>query len=126
MNNPNNINFRDESYGSEKNWRIGTTDLKEVKEAYTVGTPMRVSTTGGANITTPSMDTEEMYQVGNVGYMNGGTTIISTKTADMTNSDTNLNVTPNEVNQSAKYKYPNVKQSTSMMPSEPLGDQPNI
>ncbi len=125
MNNPNNIDFTDTSYGSEKNWRIGTTDLKEVKEAYVVGTPTQ--TNGGAGyITTPSLDAEEMYIVRNVGYQNGGTDIIATKTADTTNSGTNLNVMPNGVNQSAKYKYPNVRQDTSRMPSEPAGDEPNI
>lgn len=127
MNNPNNINFRDESYGSEKNWRIGTTDLKEVKEAYTVGTPTQSN--GGANyITSRDLnDPEEMYQVGTASFAQGGTTIISTKSADTRNSDTNLNVDNSEINQSAKYKYPNVRQNTSQMPKESGGyDEPSI
>lgn len=36
-----------------------------------------------------------------------GTTLISTKTADTTNSDTNLNQSASEKNLSAQYKYPN-------------------
>jgi hypothetical protein len=73
-----------------------------------------------------SLDAEESYKVGVVGY-NDGTTIIPVSTPDMTNSSTNtLDTTASSENLSAKYKYPNVHQSTSQMPAEPNGDEPNI
>jgi len=83
-------------------------------------------TGGGATyITTPGLDAEEMYQVGTAGYQSGGTTIISTKSADTTNSDANS--LPNDydhTDRSAKWQAR--QQSTSQMPSEPSGDEPSI
>ena len=87
---------------------------------------VRVGSNGGANISQPSLDAEQEYNVGRVGYHNGGTTIISTMTADTTNSDTNtLDTTASEENRSAKYKYPNVSQDTSQMPPS-NGEEPRI
>lgn len=40
----------------------------------------------------------------------GDTTIISTKTADMTNSESQINITASEEDRSAKWCYPNVSQ----------------
>lgn len=45
-----------------------------------------------------------------VQYHAGESRIISTMSADMTNSDTNLNVTNSEENRSAKFKNPQNKQ----------------
>lgn len=44
-------------------------------------------------------------------YKEGETVIIATKSADMTNSSTNINQTASGENLSAKFKNPNVKQS---------------
>ncbi len=123
-NNDKEFDYQDMSDSSRKNWQIGSTDLKEVKESYCVGTPQKVSG-NDTFITIPSLDAEEMYKVGTIGYQNGGTTIISTKTADTTNSDVNtLDTIANGVNQSAKWKTRT--QSTSQMPGEPSGDEPSI
>ncbi len=98
------------------------------KKAFVGGhdSPVQVSSTGGANITQPTMDNEEEYNVGVVGYHGGVTPNIGTYTADTTNSGTDLNISASEENLSAKYKYPNVRQNTSQMPAEPQGDEPSI
>ncbi len=88
--------------------------------------PVQVGSNSGANISSPTLDAEEDYNVGTVSYHTGGTAIISTMTADTTNSGTDLNITNSEENLSAKFKYPRVSQNTSQMPSEPAGDEPNI
>jgi hypothetical protein len=72
-----------------------------------------------------NLDAEEMYIVGTPSFQDG-TTIIPNVTPDMTNSDTDLNITASEENLSAKYKYPSVSQSTSQVPAEPNGDEPSI
>jgi hypothetical protein len=63
-------------------------------------------------ITKPALDCK--YPVGNgvskPEYKSGGTDIIKTKTADMKNSGTDINITASTVNLSAKFKYPRVKQ----------------
>lgn len=60
----------------------------------------------------PSLDCK--YPVGNgihaPGYKEGGTTIIATKTADMNNTGTDINITASQENLSAKFKYPRVRQ----------------
>lgn len=121
------FNYQDESASSRKNWQIGSTDLKEVKQAYEVGEPYQTNSYGGANIDQPSLsEAEQEYNVGKVGYHNGVSTNISTMTADTTNSDTNtLDTTASEENRSAKYKNPNVKQDTSQMPPS-NGQEPRI
>lgn len=55
-------------------------------------------------ITTPSLDTKDTG--GNVGQpvYASATTLISTKSADMTNSDTDLNGSYSSENRSAKFK----------------------
>lgn len=64
-------------------------------------------------ITQPSLDTKK--PVGGHGveapvYDNSVANIIATKSADMTNSETDLNGTYDHTNLSAKFKNPNVKQ----------------
>ncbi len=61
------------------------------------------------NITKPGLRTKDAVIIPSPGYQDG-TTIISTQTADMTNSETDLNQTASSENQSAKYKYPRVRQ----------------
>lgn len=119
-------NYQDNSDASRKNWQIGSTDLKEVKQAYTVGEPYETNSYGGANITEPSLgDAEREYEVGAVGYHGGVSPIITTYSADTNNSDTSLNVGASEENLSAKYKYPRVSQNTSQMPPS-NGQEPTI
>lgn len=103
---------------------------QENKKAFVGGhdSPVQVGSNGGANITEPSLiKTEQEYNVGQVGYHGGVTPIISTYSADMTNSDTNtLDTTASEENLSAKYKNPNVKQDTSQMPPNASGQERSI
>lgn len=81
---------------------------------------------GGANIGSPSLNGEQEYNVGRVVYHTGDTTIISTTSADITNSSTNtLDTTASEENRSARFKYPRVSQSTSEMPPS-NGQEPRI
>lgn len=89
--------------------------------------PVRTGSNGGANITEPSLaSAEQEYSVGKVSYHSGVSPIISTTTADTTNSDTNtLDTTASDKNLSAKFKYPNVSQSTSPMPPS-NGQEPSI
>lgn len=60
----------------------------------------------------PNLDTKK--PVGNginaPEYFNGVAEIITTKTADMTNSSSNINNGYDQTNRSAKFKNPNVKQ----------------
>lgn len=60
----------------------------------------------------PSLDCK--YPVGNgvskPEYKSGGTDIIATKSADMTNMGTEINITASQENLSAKFKYPRVRQ----------------
>jgi hypothetical protein len=62
-------------------------------------------------ITQPNLDTKK--PVGNginaPVYENGVANIISTKSADMTNSSTNINQTASSENLSAKFKNPSAK-----------------
>ncbi len=89
--------------------------------------PVVTGSNGGANITQPSLnDAEQEYIVGQVGYHGGVTPIITTMTADTTNSGTDLNITASEQNLSAKYKNPNVKQDTSQMPPNASGQERSI
>jgi len=93
----------------------------ENKKSFVGGYDSPIRTGGGVNyITSKDLnDPEEMYQVGTAQFAPSGTTIISTKTADTKNSDANtLDTTASSANLSAKYKYPNVSQSTSQMPKE--------
>lgn len=56
--------------------------------------------------------------VNGVEYKEGESTIIATKSADMTNSSTDLNQTYDQTNRSAKYKYPQNKQDKGIMYSD--------
>lgn len=79
--------------------------------------PVRIGSNGGANITQPSLDAEQEYNVGRAAYHNGVSDNISTHTADTTNADTNTyDTTASEENLSAKWKYPRVSDSPSQMP----------
>lgn len=51
-------------------------------------------------------------------YFDGVANIISTMSADMKNSDTNINQSASQENRSAKFKNPNVSQN---VPSEGQG-----
>ena len=85
-------------------------------------------TGGGANyISSKDLnDPEEMYQVGTPVFDSGVDQYIAGGDKDTTNSSTDLNQSYDQTNRSAKYKNPNVKQSTSQMPKEPTWDEPNI
>lgn len=65
------------------------------------------------NITQPNLDAKK--PVGNgvnaPVYANGVANIIATKSASITNSDTNINQSASSENRSAKFKNPSVKQS---------------
>lgn len=74
--------------------------------------PVQVGTNSGANISQPSLDGEQEYNVGRVAYHNGVSNIISTMSADTTNSDTNtLDTTASDENRSAKWKTGSQDQS---------------
>lgn len=64
------------------------------------------------DITQPNLDTKK--PVGNginaPVYKNGVENLIATKSADMTNSSTNINQTASSKNLSAQFKNPRVKQ----------------
>jgi len=64
-------------------------------------------------------DLQAMSPIGNgvktVSYHDGETTIISTKSADVTGSDTNLNTIASTKNLSAKFKNPQNKQDPAIM-----------
>ncbi len=61
-------------------------------------------------ITQPALDSKDTGGVVGQPSYAGATTIIATKSADMTNSTTDLNVSASSENLSAKYKYPRVSQ----------------
>ena len=65
----------------------------------------------------PKLKVKDAVEIPRGGYQDG-TEIISTKSADMKNSGTDLNQTASSVNQSAKYKYPRVSQE---VPAEGRG-----
>lgn len=71
-------------------------------------------------ITQPNLDTKK--PVGNgvnaPVYENGEANIITTKSADMTNSDSTLNISASEENLSAKYKYPRNSQDEGLTYSD--------
>lgn len=72
------------------------------------------------NATQPNLDA--MKPIGNgvtaPTYQYGETNIISTKSADMTNSSTDLNISASTENLSAKYKTPRNNQDTGIMYSD--------
>ncbi len=72
------------------------------------------------DITKPNLDA--MKPIGNgvnaPVYQDSETVIIATKSADMTNSDTDLNISASTENLSAKYKTPRVNQDTGIMYSD--------
>lgn len=97
------------------------------KKAFVGGHDSPVhGTSGGANITEPSLaDAEQEYVVGKVEYHSGVSDLISTQSADTTNSDTNtLDTTASTADLAGKYEYPNVRQNTSEMP--PSNGEPRI
>lgn len=51
-------------------------------------------------------------------YKDGESTIIATKSADMTNSDSTLNIGYDQTNRAAQYKYPRTSQDTGTMYSD--------
>lgn len=58
-------------------------------------------------ITKPELDTKKPVGNGvNAPSYGGGATLIPTKSADMKNSDTQINISASGENLSAKYKYP--------------------
>ena len=61
-------------------------------------------------ITKPSLDSKPTAGVVGTPTYQDATTLISTKSADMTNSDTDLNITASNENLSAKFKYPRVSE----------------
>lgn len=63
------------------------------------------------NIQQPNLDVKKTAGiVGNVEYHNGESSIIATKSADVTNSGADLNGVASSENLSAKFKTPRVKQ----------------
>ena len=100
----------------------------ENKKSFVGGYDSPIRTGGGVNyITSKDLnDPEEMYQVGTPVFDSGVDQYIAGGDKDTTNSSTDLNQSYDQTNRSAKYKNPNVKQSTSQMPKEPTWDEPNI
>ena len=68
-------------------------------------------------ITKPTLKTKDAVKVESPVYKDG-TTIIGTQSADMRNSQTDLNQTASSENLSAQYKYPRVSQD---IPAEGRG-----
>lgn len=66
----------------------------------------------------PTLKTKDAVQVDSPVYKAGVSELISTHSADTTNSSTNLNQTASQEDLSAKFKYPNVKQE---VPAEGRG-----
>jgi hypothetical protein len=55
------------------------------------------------------------HGISGVGYKNGVDELAKTKSADMTNSSSTLNITASNENLSAKFKYPQAHQDTGIM-----------
>ena len=56
--------------------------------------------------------------IGTVGYHDGVSEIVGTKSADMTNSSTTLNTSASNENRSKRFKNPQVTQDTGLMYSD--------